>query len=102
MEKITIFTTMPSGPYDQLRDGFGQVVVKPAGVIVNVEAVTRSTRARLPAYLKTTFDEVHGRGLDAQLVTCRKIGIPERADGHHMHMYLVPHGQNLRATCMTI
>lgn len=102
MEKIMIFTTMAAGPYDQLREGFGQVAVKPAGVIVNVEAMTRQTRARIPLYLKTTFDEVHDRGLDAQLVTCRKIGVPEQADGRHLHMYLVPRGQDLRATCMTI
>jgi hypothetical protein len=71
-------------------DHFGVRMMSFNGNVIERTPVDYNRPPRLPWYLEPVFRELKRQNMRAQLVIVRKEGVRERADGTHLHQFLVP------------
>jgi|GEM_PF-4136555 len=76
--------------------------ILPAGPAIKVAPIQNNGRDAVPSELQDVFVAAVRTGQKVTLVTCRRAGVPERADGSHLQHFLVPASSTVRAVGMTI
>ncbi len=72
-----------------------------AGPVIRITPINQNSPAEMPENLMRIREIALREGTKVSLVTCRKIGVPESADGNHFEHFIIPASPAVQAWGVT-